>query len=49
MIKLYIKSSFHNVESTKLCTVLSDSKGNKISTVEHILSALYAYEIDNIS
>ena len=45
---IYIKSSFHNVESTKLCTVLSDSKGNKISTVEHILSALYAYEIDNI-
>ena len=43
-----IKSNFHNVESTKLCTVLSDFNGNKISTVEHILSALYAYEIDNI-
>ena len=37
-----IKSNFHNVESTKLCTVFSDFNGNKISTVEHILSALYA-------
>ena len=43
-----IKASFNNVKSTKLCTLISDSKGNSVSTVEHILSALYAYEIDNI-
>ena len=43
-----IKASFQNVKSTRLCTLLSDSKGNSVSTVEHILSALYALEIDNV-
>ena len=43
-----IKANYNNVKSTKLCTLISDDKGNSISTVEHILSALYAYEIDNI-
>ena len=47
--KLYpLKASYKNVTSTKLCTLLSDSYGNTISTVEHILSALYAFNIDNI-
>ena len=31
----------------QLCTLLSDKNGNKI-TVEHILSACYSLEIDNI-
>ncbi len=44
----YIKANYKNVKSTKLCTILSDSEGNSVSTVEHILSALYAYEIDNV-
>ena len=43
-----IKADFRNVKSTKLCTLLSDSNGNSVSTVEHILSALYALEIDNV-
>tara|TARA_B100000963_G_C22604639_1_gene661885 strand:- start:31 stop:963 length:933 start_codon:yes stop_codon:yes gene_type:complete len=43
-----IKASYHNVKSTKLCTLLSDADGNTVSTVEHILSALYALEIDNV-
>lgn len=43
-----IKASFQNVKSTRLCTLLSDSKGNSVSTVEHILSALYALDIDNV-
>ncbi len=43
-----IKASYKNVKSTKLCTLLSDPQGNSVSTVEHILSALYAFEIDNI-
>ena len=46
--KNIIKASYKNVTSTKLCTVLSDSEGNSISTVEHVLSACYALEIDNI-
>ncbi len=43
-----IKANYENVVSTRLCTVLSDINGNSVSTVEHILSALYAYEIDNV-
>tara|TARA_B100000963_G_C22558954_1_gene640405 strand:+ start:435 stop:1367 length:933 start_codon:yes stop_codon:yes gene_type:complete len=43
-----IKADFRNVKSTKLCTLLSDSNGNSVSTVEHILSALYALEVDNV-
>ena len=43
-----IKAHFENVKSTQLCTLLSDSNGNSISTVEHILSACYGLELDNI-
>ena len=43
-----INASFNNVKSTQLCTTLSDSNGNTISTVEHILSALYGLDIDNV-
>ncbi len=43
-----IKADYRNVKSTKLCTLLSDSNGNSVSTVEHILSALYALDIDNV-
>ncbi|MEC8265186.1 MAG: UDP-3-O-acyl-N-acetylglucosamine deacetylase [Pseudomonadota bacterium] len=43
-----IKAHYSNVKSTQLCTLLSDSTGaHNISTVEHILSALYGLEIDN--
>ena len=35
--------------NTQLCTLLSDNTGvHKISTVEHILSALHGLEIDNV-
>ncbi len=43
-----IKASFENVKSTQLCTTLGDAHGNTISTVEHILSALYGLDIDNV-
>lgn len=43
-----IDASFENVKSTQLCTTLGDSHGNTISTVEHILSALYGLDIDNV-
>ena len=45
---LELKADFRNVESTQLCTLLSNKKGDTISTVEHILSACYGLEIDNI-
>ena len=44
----YQSPLYSNVNSTELCTLISDNNGNNISTVEHILSALYGLEIDNI-
>ena len=42
-----IKASFENVSSAKLCTTLENRYGVKVSTVEHLLAALYIAEIDN--
>ena len=39
---------YSNVSSTMLCTTLSNQSGFKISTTEHLLSALYGLEIDNV-
>ena len=43
-----IKAHYKNVESTNMCTVLSSNSNCKVSTVEHILSALHALEIENV-
>lgn len=43
-----IYANHENVFSTFLCTTLSDTEGNKISTTEHILAAIYALGIDNL-
>ena len=43
----YIKASFLNVTSSKLCTTLENEYGTKVSTVEHLLAAMYLAEIDN--
>ena len=42
-----IIANYKNVSSAKLCTTLVNKHGNKVSTVEHLLAALYIYEIDN--
>ena len=42
-----IKANYNNVTSAKLCTTLENSSGIKVSTVEHLLAALYISEIDN--
>ena len=42
-----IKANFENVSSAKLCTTLENRYGVKVSTVEHLLAALYIAEIDN--
>ena len=42
-----IKANFRNVASTRLCTTLENSYGVKISTVEHLLAAIYICGIDN--
>ena len=42
-----IKASYLNVTSVKLCTTLENNHGAKVSTVEHLLAALYLAGIDN--
>ena len=42
-----VKASFANVTSAKLCTTLENDHGAKVSTVEHLLAALYITGIDN--
>ena len=45
--KISIRAHYKNVTSTNLCTMISDSNGNSVSTVEHVLSALSGLDIDN--
>ena len=40
--------SFHNVTDTTLCTTLSNEHGVKVSTIEHLMGALYGLGIDNL-
>ena len=42
-----IKANFENVTSARLCTTLENNFGIKVSTVEHLLAALYIIGIDN--
>ena len=43
-----IQANFSNVTSTKLCTTLENKHGVKVSTVEHLLAALYISGLDNV-
>ena len=42
-----IEANYLNVSSAKLCTTLQNIHGTKVSTVEHLLAALYLADIDN--
>ena len=42
-----IKANFENVSSAKLCTTIQNDFNVNISTVEHLLAALYITGIDN--
>jgi UDP-3-O-[3-hydroxymyristoyl] N-acetylglucosamine deacetylase len=42
-----IEATFKNVTSARLCTTLENKNGVKVSTVEHLLAALYIKGIDN--
>ena len=39
---------FNNVTDTTLCTTLSNEYGIKVSTIEHLMGALYGLGIDNL-
>ncbi|MEO4042506.1 UDP-3-O-acyl-N-acetylglucosamine deacetylase [Hoeflea sp. CAU 1731] len=43
-----IRAVVSNVAATDLCTVLGDAAGASVATVEHLMAAFYALEIDNI-
>ena len=43
-----IKADYNNVSDTKLCTLLSNSYGVSVGTIEHLMSALAAFLIDNV-
>ena len=43
-----VVANYENVSTAKLCTTLENSHGVKISTVEHLLAALYIVGIDNV-
>jgi len=42
-----IKANFENVSSTKLCTTIQNKFNVSVSTVEHLLAALYMTGVDN--
>jgi len=46
--KNIIKASWYNVSNTKLCTTISNIFGVSVSTIEHLMSAISALQIDNL-
>ncbi len=42
-----VAANYKNVTSARLCTTLENRQGIKVSTVEHLLAALYLADIDN--
>ena len=42
-----IKANFENVSSAKLCTTIQNKFNVSVSTIEHLLAALYIVGIDN--
>ena len=43
-----VYAKYDKVSSAKLCTTLENSFGVQVSTVEHLLAALYFSNIDNV-
>ena len=43
-----VEANFKNVASAKLCTTLENSHGTSVSTIEHLLAAIYITGIDNL-
>jgi UDP-3-O-[3-hydroxymyristoyl] N-acetylglucosamine deacetylase len=42
-----IEARWDNVVDTRLCTVIGNDHGARVATVEHLMAALRAYDIDN--
>ena len=46
--KNLIKAIYKNVTSARLCTKITNSYGISVSTIEHLMGAIYGEGIDNI-
>lgn len=44
-----IAAAFDNVADTRLCTVIANEAGASVGTIEHVMSALRAMNIDNVT
>jgi UDP-3-O-[3-hydroxymyristoyl] N-acetylglucosamine deacetylase len=42
-----IKAIYYNVVDTKLCTVIANNHGAKVSTIEHLMAAFWSMGVDN--
>ena len=47
-VEKIIKVDFKNILKSELCTQIQNDYGHKVSTIEHIMSALHGLCIDNI-
>ncbi len=43
----FIEANFLNVSDATLCTTLTNKSGASVSTVEHLIAALYGKGVDN--
>ena len=43
-----VEAIWSNVSNTNLCTTISNNNGSKVSTIEHLMSALSGLHIDNL-
>jgi UDP-3-O-[3-hydroxymyristoyl] N-acetylglucosamine deacetylase len=44
-----IKARWDNVVDTRMCTVIGNDHGGKVATIEHLMAALHAGGIDNVT
>jgi UDP-3-O-[3-hydroxymyristoyl] N-acetylglucosamine deacetylase len=42
-----VPATWRHVKDTQFCTALANDEGTRVSTVEHLMAALYGCEIDN--
>ena len=43
-----IPANFKNIRSSQLCTTIENDYNLSVSTIEHLMAALYSYGIDNL-
>ncbi|MDD4615927.1 MAG: UDP-3-O-acyl-N-acetylglucosamine deacetylase [Alphaproteobacteria bacterium] len=44
-----IRARWDNVVDTRMCTVIGNDHGGKVGTIEHLMSAISAWGIDNVT